>query len=44
MQLQEQGVTFLVIDKAKTTTTNWEPSADVVFENKSYFVLKMVKK
>jgi hypothetical protein len=44
LQLQEQGVTYFVIDKTKTTTTNWEPGANVVFENKSYFVLKLVDK
>ena len=44
MQLQEQGVTYLVIDKAKTAKAIWGPSTDVVFENRTYFVLKMVKK
>jgi hypothetical protein len=43
-QLREQGVEYLVIDKAKTATTNWEPSANIVFQTKGYFVLKLVDK
>jgi hypothetical protein len=44
MQLQELGVTYLVIDKGKTGTTKWEPSANIVFETESYSVLKLVDK
>ena len=42
IKLNEYGVNYVVIDKAKTATTNWEPSANVVFETKNFFILKMV--
>ena len=41
--LRDLGVDYVVIDKFKTALANWGPSTDVVFENKNYFVLKMVK-
>lgn len=42
-KLKEYGVDYVVIDRARTTTTSWAPNADVVFENIDYLVLRMVK-